>query len=308
MQPVGGFTLLINLLIIILEGIKRKVSRFVRFKVKMKMPKYLPYLIIALSIMAASWGLVYFVNTSFRGDSGFYFLYGLYDKCESFRQQNSGRLAVIRIDDVQSYAWNEASVSMIEDSMGREVPLVLGVIPYRAEDDKLLLTSIKKSLCNIEIAQHGWSSDLTTHDTEVIEKQNESEIAKGLIEGKKVLERIAGGKIATFIPPTNTYTNKSLDALKDAGFLIVSSQGNTTYDYTTMTYDYESGIHYPISKIISDCENAFVKKKPCIIMTHPQDFVTGGKLDPKKYQLYLDMIDELRKRNVSFVRFNDIQN
>jgi len=307
MQPVGGLTLLVNLLIIILGSIKKKISRVIHIKIKIKLPRYLPYFIIAFSVIAASWGLIFFLNSSFRGDSNFYKIYEVYYKCEPFEQTQSDRIVVIRIDDVQAYAWNEASISMIEDSMEKRVPVVLGVIPYRVEDDKLLIASMKKNLCNLEIAQHGWSNDENTHETEISESFEESEMVKRLAEGKSVLERVAGENISTFIPPTNINTNKSIEALSEAGFKTISSQGNTTYDYTTMTYDYEKGVYFSVDKIMVDCEKAFSKKKVCVIMTHPQDFVTNGKLDPEKYQIYLDMIDELQKRNVSFARFSNLE-
>jgi hypothetical protein len=73
-----------------------------------------------------------------------------------------------------------------------------------------------------------------------------------------------------------------------------------------MLFDFQTNTTIPNEKIIFQCEEAFSQKRPCVIMTHPQEFSTDGKLDETKYKKFTDILNSLQERNVSFVRFKDI--
>jgi peptidoglycan/xylan/chitin deacetylase (PgdA/CDA1 family) len=306
MQPLGGLTLLVNLAIILIERVNRKVSKFVKFKAP-KTPKYMPHLIVTLSIFLGMFGLVQVIYMNSGGLYGFYLLYGSQYSCEPFGIDNqSDRLVLIRLDDVQAYAWRDTTERMVDDSMDKKVPLVLGVIPYNLNSDRLTLGMIKKNLCNIEVAQHGWSNDDFSHDTEKIESLERSQIYRNLIDGKKSLYSSTGEIPISFIPPTNYHNNQTREIIKESNFSIISSQGTSPYDYTAMTYDFQTNTTISNEVIISQCEEAFKQKRLCVIMTHPQEFSTDGNLDEAKYKKFTELLSSLQERNVSFVRFKDI--
>jgi len=306
MQPLGGLTLLINLAIILIERLNRRISKFIKLKAP-KTPKYLPHLIVVLSVVFGMFGLLQIIYLNSGGLYGFYLLYGSQYSCEPFNiNSQSDRLVIIRLDDVQAYAWRDVSEKIVEDSMAQKIPVVLGVIPYALDSDRQTLGMLRKNSCNIEIAQHGWSNDEYAHNTEKIEGLEKSRIYRDVIEGKNALFSATGEMPQTFIPPTNFKNNQTLDVLKEANFSIVSSQGTSPYDYATMNFDFETNTSIPNEKMLLQCEEAFQKKIPCVIMMHPQEFATNDKFDEAKYSKFTELIDSLQERNVSFVRFKDI--
>jgi hypothetical protein len=54
------------------------------------------------------------------------------------------------------------------------------------------------------------------------------------------------------------------------------------------------------------CETRFAQNEHCIIMLHPQDYVTNEKLDEKKYKEYLRLLNELEKRDIATITFQQL--
>lgn len=222
-------------------------------------------------------------------------------KCTPFSQKHSEKKIVIRIDDIQAFAWQDISTRMIQESLNRGIPPVLGVIPKGLEDDKIIVDFLKSRSCNIEIAQHGWQ-----HSYYEFVNLTEEQAYQRLIAGKSVLQRLFDEKIVTFIPPNNAYSNESARALDRAGFTIISSEGHGDFDYSASTYDFPNKRLVPIQDIVEKCDDSLMKKNLCIIMVHPQDYATNDKFDEEKFDTYLQLLDKLEDLNASFVRMKDL--
>ncbi|MFC1727737.1 hypothetical protein ACFL0Y_04400, partial [Patescibacteria group bacterium] len=52
-----------------------------------------------------------------------------FQTCEAFEPLAGEKQVVLRIDDVQAYAWQEVTQKMVEEATMRKIPLVLGIIP-----------------------------------------------------------------------------------------------------------------------------------------------------------------------------------
>jgi len=307
MQPIGGLTVLVNLFIIFLGNVKKKLSKYISLNLHLSLPRYTPHVIVFSCFALSFAGLFFIVKDSVYSYDSNYYIYDLGPPCEPFAINLSGdRQVILRLDDVQAFAWRDVSFAIVNEATSRKIPLVLGIIPFRLQDDPATTGYIKKNVCNLEIAQHGWSTDKYAHDTNETEKLNETNIYFNIMAGKSELEKISSDPVITFIPPFNVYSSKTAYALKSAKFSIISSDNGGLYDSTTLTYDYQKNESISTSKIVSSCEEAFKKSLPCIIMIHPQDFATNGKLDEKKYYAFTALLDDLQGRNVTFVRFKDI--
>ena len=219
----------------------------------------------------------------------------------------SDRMVVLRVDDIQAFGWFDVSQQLIQDSLDRQVPLVLGVIPRGLSGTNPMYRYLKKVHCAMELAQHGW-----THQGEGTGEEpefrdiNQSEAETKIMLGENVLRHITDQPIMTFIPPENKYSTGTVEALRSHGFRVISSEGKRHFDYTATTYDFPTQEPVPVEKIVKKCNEKFKKTDVCVVMIHPQDFATDGRLDPEKYRTFTQLLDAFKKDRTTFVRFRDI--
>lgn len=78
------------------------------------------------------------------------------------------------------------------------------------------------------------------------------------------------------------------------------------FDYDATTFSYAKGSLNTAEAVVRDCEQNVRTSAYCIVMVHPQDFVTDNVFDQSKYQVYLDTLDSLKAEGYTFVRFKDL--
>ncbi len=224
------------------------------------------------------------------------------NKCEFVNTKIEQRNVILRVDDIQAYAWFDSQKKIIEDASKREIPLVLGVIPHELERDRRLWNLLKRKRCEMEIALHGYSHS----DGEFANISYEGARDK-LERGLKILNKIER-EVITFIPPQDLYSNEAERAIKDEGFFFISgiSLDYSDYGYTQTMYDWDNHLLVDYTEIIERCELTLSQSDNCIIVIHPQDFVSDGKLDPWKYSNYIGLLDSLKKKDFNIVTFRDL--
>lgn len=217
---------------------------------------------------------------------------------------------ILRLDDVQSPAWSNVSIQIINDTLSRNMSIAIGVIPNRDMHDANNITGFIKSNSNnsrLEIAQHGFNhvnyeyANIDINETQLI-----------TMKGLRKLYYNYGVCPTTFIPPNNRINNP--DTLYDMGFRIVSGNDDTqcnntiSVGYTTTTKWSEKGVLEDPDIIIASCNESFKKQNLSVIMMHPQDFVGNDKrtLDPAKYQNYLELLDKLNETGAQSITFRDL--
>lgn len=288
MTPFGGLSMLIHLLILSLQH-KRKV-------------------LFSLVIILAVWGVLtvgtlHSIKALLGENSNIYYLLDRFEQCEPIQTSDGENKVVLRVDDIQAFAWRETTIKMVDEALANNMPMVLGVIPAKLQEDPIMSKYLKRNHCKIEISQHGWD-----HQSEPPEFTNLDEDAayQRIIKGKAILQEITDFPIVTFIPPHNTYSEGTKKALERAGFLIISSEGSGVFDYTTSTYDSSKSALNPVSEVIDQCQEGLNKNNLCVVMLHPQDYTTNDQLDEEKYKKYSELLVELKKLNVSFVQMKDV--
>ncbi len=225
------------------------------------------------------------------------------------------KLVVLRLDDVQSYAWRDISIRMIRDAYGFNAPIVAWVIPKNLGEDLTIMKFLKREHCNIEIAMHGWDHSGTGVNTLQIRYKTEfwdasyDEARNRIHMGKEILEPLSGKPIISFIPPFNIVSAEAVRAAKDEWIEVTSSIWTGVYDYHSTTYNFDKKRIVPVTEVLKSCENAFIKNGLCVIMMHPQDYANSDKtLDEDAYRdYYLAMLASLAKdENVVFVTFENL--
>jgi len=222
------------------------------------------------------------------------------EDCQIVHHSLRSKNVVLRIDDIQAYGWNSIQEAIIRDSLERKVTLSLGVIPNRFEEGGMIYNLLKDNRCELEIALHGFNHN----DNEFVNISYEE--AKQKIEwGLENLKEIEPN-IVTFIPPGNGFSEEPGKIIKEKFRINSAYAWNSKYGTTQTSYDWEELKLVPYEEIIEGCEKDFSAGKVCVIMIHPQDYATGGKLDLKKYQNYLGLIKGLKEINANFVNFRDL--
>ncbi len=228
--------------------------------------------------------------------------------CEERHIPEGARKVVLRVDDIQAYAWRETSMRMIVDAEKAGIPLTLGIIPAGLDADGELMDFLGDRPCTHELALHGWNHGTGEEGSrpEFGELTKEEARAR-IIPGITMLQKIATEPVVTWIPPLNIHSKGTEEALRELGFVYLSTEGKGTHDYDTSTFEYDGNALVPPDVVVSDCEKAFLVDDHCVIMLHPQDFTDGPVHNEMKYKTYyLDLIDALKALNVTFVEMRDL--
>ena len=229
--------------------------------------------------------------------------------CEPFAIHVGERNVVLRIDDVQAYAWSGVTTRIINDAHEREIPLVLGVIPKNLKQDSELYSYLRKRKCNLEFALHGWDHDTGDNGVTPEFRDKPYKEAKDEIErGREVIETLSREDLVTWIPPNNDQSEGTTQAVAELEIPITSKEGSGYYDFHAATFDYDIDELVSADTVVADCEVQFERSDLCVVMMHPQDFVDfpEGNFNETKYQVYLNVLEGLAQRDVSFVRFKDL--
>lgn len=231
-------------------------------------------------------------------------------KCETFKPNASENKIILRIDDIQAFSYRDTTIKMIEDAFKNQMKITIGVIPNKLASDVSIVSFIKRDGCNLEIAQHGWDhqSSLDANGKEIFEFQNLDEgVAEQKIkDGKNLLEKLFNTQIVSFIPPGNSISAGTKNALSKSGFKVISGEGENAFDYAASTYDWAENRLLSPEEVLKECEGDLQDKHMCVIMLHPQDSETNGVIDKSKYSNYMGLLNLIKSKGFDVVTFKDV--
>ena len=223
------------------------------------------------------------------------------DNCKTIYHQTSDRNIVLRIDDIQSYYLEDVQMKMIKDALSRNKTLSLAVIPFNLFNDREIVKLLREKKCVLEICLHGY--DNTDFEFSDISYQQADEKIKN---GLEILNQIEP-HIVTFIPPSNELSNISRKAVYDNNIKIVSSGfKHKEFGFSVSTYDWKTRKFVDYKEVLKECNADLDKNETCVIMIHPQDYVTEGKLDIEKYEQYIKLLEGIEELNANVVTFRDL--
>lgn len=225
------------------------------------------------------------------------------NNCEPKLNQVGDRNIILRLDDIQAHFLRDVQMKMIKDTLNRNYTIVLGVIPYRLNDDKKLVQFLKKVKCDVEIALHGYNN-LELEFEQLGFEEAQIKINKGLDRLKEIEDNII-----TFIPPNNKISIDAKRAIYSSNFKIISANArNSVYGFTTSTYDWDNYNFVSYEDVIESCSQTLDKGNNCIIMIHPQDYISNNKFNPEKYKNYIRLLEGIKELDAKVVNFRDLVN
>jgi predicted deacetylase len=223
------------------------------------------------------------------------------DTCKTVYRQTSDRNIVLRIDDIQAYYLADVQMKMIKDALARNKTLSLSVIPFNLFNDREIVRFLRENKCFLEICLHGYNNT-DFEFSEISYNQADEKIKDGL----EILNQIEP-HIVTFIPPGNEISNISRKAVFDNNINIVSSGFKLKeFGFSVSTYDWKTHKFANYREVLKQCNADLDKNETCIIMIHPQDYVSNGKLDLEKYEQYINLLEGIDDLNATVVTFRDL--
>ena len=209
---------------------------------------------------------------------------------------------ILRMDDVKAHS--ELTKQLVDETLSRNISITLGVIPRDLEKDNVIIEYLRQIKTNpyVEIAQHG------TYHNETDKNVTEENLLKGNIKIQKIL----GIQPVTYIPPFNEISPNSKDIIS-SHFKIISKgdgilkEGEKIAEIgqTISTYDYSKNETISTETIVNKCKESLEKTNLCVITTHPQEYFTKIE-DPKTFDDFKKLLDELQKLNTNFSNFKNL--
>lgn len=210
-------------------------------------------------------------------------------------------LVVIRIDDIQDFAFREAQLFLLNESMIHQTSLSLAVITGMFGEDTEIVQKVSLAAnLGSEVAVHGWEhEDLTNLSFK--------EQTALLFQAKNRLKGVLDYDVSVLVPPMFSFNENTTSAMQVEGYNIIS----TLSDY--MEPDLTSEIlSLPGTVELADFSNGSWKLKSigtleieisksiqkygfAVIVTHPQEFITDKMLNPVNTEIFTALLETLKE-------------
>lgn len=231
---------------------------------------------------------------------------GLYGTAEPREELLNPALVVIRVDDLQDYAFRDAQFYLMEQAKQSNMPLSLAVIPTYFGEDHELVEAVKQTVAaGSEVTAHGWEHENLT-------QYSLGEQETRLLDAKQFLETTLNYEVTVLVPPMFSYNDDTVAAMEATDFTIVS--GLTEYHEkgwasgqvqslpaTIELCNLSNNVWTMKSKevVLSELQTSINEYGYAIIVTHPQEFITDSKLNPETTSNYEQILEAIAQ-NYSF--------
>lgn len=224
-------------------------------------------------------------------------IYLLYQPTES---TNNPALVVIRIDDIQDYAFKDAQLHLIEHSIQNKIPLSLAIIPSYFGEDTELVNAVKQNInAGSEISVHGWEHENMTQYT-----FNEQKMR--LMYAKQTLKNTLNVETGILVPPMFSYNDDTIRAMEETDYTTISgliefnkkewlSQKIQSIPATIELSDYSNNEWQirEIETILSELRDSINEFGYAIIVTHPQEFMNQNELNMDATAKYEQLVQQI---------------
>jgi peptidoglycan/xylan/chitin deacetylase (PgdA/CDA1 family) len=210
-------------------------------------------------------------------------------------------IVVIRVDDIQDFAFKEGQKFLFDEGLQNNIPLSLAVIPGAFGEDQEMVEMLKLVAGgNSEVTVHGWMHENLAAFS--YEKQLEL-----LGQSQERMVQVLNHSPTILVPPMFSFNKDTLSAMSETGYGIISSFTNSgkpgiiskvrsvpgtvnlsDYGDNTWTMKDRDSLQTEISGSVN-------KYGFAVIVTHPQEFMVEEELDPGKVQLFQNLVNFLKE-------------
>lgn len=206
---------------------------------------------------------------------------------------------VIRIDDVQDFAFREAQSFLLDESIKTGVPFSLAVIAGMFGEDEEIIQKVELAIMSgSEVTVHGWKhEDLTKFsfmEQRLLLSQSRSRIKETLDYDARVL-----------VPPMFSFNQDTISATYEEGYHVISAlvdfskpgpiSNVINIPATVELSDLSNGIWTMknLDSVYAEISRSIQEYGFAVIVTHPQEFITDGTLNEVNTELYRILLKTL---------------
>jgi peptidoglycan/xylan/chitin deacetylase (PgdA/CDA1 family) len=220
---------------------------------------------------------------------------------------------VLRVDDIQDYAFREAQLFLLEESSKNGIPLSLAVIPGMFGKDTEVARAVKSAVASgSEVTVHGWvHEDMTDLSLD--------EQISLLSRSRDRMWEMFGRDTSILVPPMFKFNDDTISAMQKTGYNVISA--STVFSEpglfsnvlslpgTVNLSVYSENSTWEMKKIDSvqaEIAQSLAKYGFAVIVTHPQEFLVDGKLNRTDVELFRSLLGVL-KTDYSFTTLDALR-
>jgi len=208
---------------------------------------------------------------------------------------------VIRVDDIQDFAFREAQLFLLNESVINHVPLSLAVITGMFGEDREVVQTVKLAVSlGSDVAVHGWKH-------EDLAKLSFREQVALLFQSRSRIKEILDFDTRVLVPPMFSFSEDTMAAMHEEGYNIMSTFADLpepgsiskviSLPATVELSDYSNGTWEMKSSdsVKAEVSRSIQKYGFAVIVTHPQEFLTDGELNQVNVELYRALLRTLKE-------------
>jgi hypothetical protein len=208
----------------------------------------------------------------------------------------------IRVDDIQDFAFRDAQLFLLNESLRENVPLTLAVIAGAFGRDQELVQATKNAIgpgCGCA-GVHGWQHE----DLSQLALEQQMQI---LSQARSQIQQLLNDDTRILIPPLYNANEDTIAAMHTENYTIIStftglaqpksisSVTNLPATVAMSTYANGTWTMKSAEAIKLEIKQSVKKYGIAVIVTHPQEFLAEGKLNPQSTAIFRDLLQTLRQ-------------
>jgi len=206
---------------------------------------------------------------------------------------------VIRVDDIQDFAFRDAQLFLLKHSAETNLPLSLAVIAGMFGQDADILDAVQLAVASgCEVGVHGW-------EHENLANLSMKEQMTILFQAKSRIKELLGVDTQLLIPPMFGFDNNTISAMYEESYTIISTCADlhepssisgiknipATVELSTLLNDIWQ--MKSIDTISAEVEKSIELYGYAAIVTHPQEFISNGQINQTARESYINLLAKL---------------
>ena len=221
------------------------------------------------------------------------------------------RFVIIRVDDIQDFAFRDAQLFLLKQSAETNVPLSLAIIAGMFGEDTEILEAVQKAVASgSEVGIHGWKH-------ENLANLSMTEQINILFQSKIRIKDLLGVDTQLLIPPMFSFNSDTISAMNHKSYRIISTctdyhkpsviSGITNIPATVELSTLVNGVWQMkgVDDINTEVEKSIKTYGYAAIVTHPQEFISNGQINQTASESYSNLLAKLGEK-CKFTTFENL--
>lgn len=221
------------------------------------------------------------------------------------------RLLVLRIDDIQDFAFRDGQLFLLNFSRENNLPLSLAVIAGMFGEDVELVEAVRSEVAlGSEVGVHGWKHE-NLAELEFYEQMHI------LFQAKNKMKELLDVEPELLVPPEFSFNEATISAMREESYSVISTcldyhQPATFLEVRNIPATVEVSVlldgvwkmKNPES-LLAEVEQSFKSYGYAAIVTHPQEFISNGTLVEDYATSFANLLNDLSE-TCRFTTFHEL--